>query len=369
MSKNLDQPVMISITAGTVFKTILIGLFIYFLFVIKDIVLILLTAIVLASAVEPAAQFGSKFKVPRVLSILIVYIIFLTIFIGVFYSFVPILTDDVNKIVNSLPSYVQSLSNSTPVQNIPALNNFFVDISNKVTSPDLIGQIGGTVSGATVGFLNAASSIFGGILSFLLILVLSFYLSVQKDGVAHFLRIIVPVKHEKYTVSLWQRTQKKIGLWMQGQLVLGLLVGVLTYIWLAVWQVEHALFLALIAALFELIPVFGPLIAAIPAVILSLIDGGLTLGLIVLAGYIIIQQFESQLIHPLVVKKIVGIPAILAILALIIGAQIAGFLGILLSVPVTAAIMEYLGDVEKRKMKEEKVFEEEELKKTDKKKA
>jgi len=101
--------------------------------------------------------------------------------------------------------------------------------------------------------------------------------------------------------------------------------------------------------MFELIPIFGPILAAVPAILFSLLDGGLTLGLLTLGLYAIIQQFESQLIHPLVVKKIVGIPALLAIISLIIGAQIAGFLGLIIAVPVAAAVMEFLHDVEKKK--------------------
>jgi predicted PurR-regulated permease PerM len=188
--------------------------------------------------------------------------------------------------------------------------------------------------------------------SFILIIVISFYLAVQDDGVANFLRIITPVKHERYIIDLWKRSQRKIGLWMQGQLVLGLIIGVLTYLGLSILGVQNALLLAVIAAMFELIPVFGPILAAVPAVAFGLIEGGVALGLLVVGLYAIIQQFESQLIHPLVVKKIIGIPALIAILALIVGAQLAGFLGILLSVPLAAVMMEYLGDVEKRKVQQ-----------------
>jgi predicted PurR-regulated permease PerM len=121
--------------------------------------------------------------------------------------------------------------------------------------------------------------------------------------------------------------------------------------------VPNALVLALIAGVFELIPVFGPILAAVPAVGFGLLQGGVSQALFITGLYVIIQQFESQLIHPLVVKKIVGIPALVAILALIVGAQVAGFLGVLISVPVTAAIMEYINDVEKRKLKEMKELE------------
>lgn len=144
---------------------------------------------------------------------------------------------------------------------------------------------------------------------------------------------------------------------MQGQLLLVVIIGVLTYLGLSIIGVENALFLSIVAAIFELIPVVGPILASIPAIGFALIQGGLTLAAIVLGIYVIIQQFESQLIHPLVVKKIVGIPALVAILALIIGAKIAGFLGVLIAVPVAGAIMEYINDVEKKKLAEIKELE------------
>jgi predicted PurR-regulated permease PerM len=118
---------------------------------------------------------------------------------------------------------------------------------------------------------------------------------------------------------------------------------------LSVLGVNNALLLSVFAGVMELIPLFGIVIALIPAVTISVLQGGVSLGLLVLGLYIIIQQFESNLFYPLVVKKIVGIPPILTILMLVIGAKLAGFLGILLSVPLTAVLMEVLSDIEKKK--------------------
>ena len=132
---------------------------------------------------------------------------------------------------------------------------------------------------------------------------------------------------------------------MQGQLLLAVIVGVLVFLGLTILGVKNALLLAVIAALFEIIPVFGPILAAVPAVALALLDGGLTLGLLVIALYVIVQQFESHLIHPLVVTRVVGVPPLLVILSIIVGAQLAGFLGILLSVPIAATIQELVKDV------------------------
>jgi predicted PurR-regulated permease PerM len=284
-------------------------------------------------------------KIPRVLSVLAIYVVVIGLFMVLLFSFFPPLVDDISKFLNSLPNYIESLSiKAGELGQIPALQQGLQDMSTNFVS-----SFSGGVSTATLGFFTTASAIFGGVLSFVLIIVLSFYLAVQEDGVANFLRIITPIEHESYVLDLWKRSQAKIGLWMQGQLILGILIGVLTYLGLSILGVPNALLLAVIAAVFELIPVFGPILAAVPAFILSISSGGITMGLLVIGLYAIIQQFESQLIHPLVVKKIIGIPALIAIVALIIGAQIAGFLGILLSVPVAAVIMEYLSDIEKRK--------------------
>ena len=109
----------------------------------------------------------------------------------------------------------------------------------------------------------------------------------------------------------------------------------------------HALVLALTAALFEIIPVFGPIISAIPGVGIAFVTGGVTLALEALALYVILPQFENHLIYPVVVKKVVGVPALLVILALIIGAKLAGFLGLILSVPIAAAIREFIDDIQR----------------------
>jgi predicted PurR-regulated permease PerM len=187
-------------------------------------------------------------------------------------------------------------------------------------------------------------------LSFILIIVLSFYLTVQEDGVGKFLGIITPIRHEKYVIDLWKRSQKKIGHWMQGQLLLAVIVAVLVYLGLMILGVKNALLLAVLAGLLEVIPVFGPVISAIPAILSAFLDGGITFALLVVGLYVIIQQFENHLIYPLVVKKVVGVSPIIVILALIIGAKLAGFLGIVLAVPVVSALMEFVEDVEKKKI-------------------
>jgi predicted PurR-regulated permease PerM len=132
-------------------------------------------------------------------------------------------------------------------------------------------------------------------------------------------------------------------------LLLGIVVGVLVYLGLMILGVQNALILAVIAGFLEIIPVFGPILSAIPAILFGFTGGGITMGLLVLGLFVIVQQFENHLIYPLVVRKVVGVSPIIVILALIIGAKLAGFLGVLLSVPITSVFMELVDDVQKDK--------------------
>lgn len=349
--KDSNQPISIHITSGTIIKGIVILILVYLGFILRNLLLVMLTSVVIASAVEPITRWLMKRKIPRSLSVIIIYLSVFIIITGITTVVLPPLANDIKATLVTLPQYVQAIS-PQDLEKIPGLSLVFNQFTNSFSSGDLIQQVGGYAGKATFGFFQTAGTIFGSLLSFVMIIVISFYLAVQDDGVSNFLRIVTPIKHEKYIIDLWKRSQRKIGLWMQGQLLLGVIVGVLTYLGLSILGVQNALLLALIAAVFELIPIFGPILSAIPAIGMALIQDGFSLALITLGLYLIIQQFENHLIHPLVVKKIVGIPSLLAIISLIVGAQLAGFLGMIIAVPVAAALMEYLSDVEKDKVAE-----------------
>lgn len=341
MGNENSQPV--HITTGTMVRAALLVLFLIFLYLIRDLALVLLTAIVFASAIEPATRWFEERSVPRVISVILIYLLaFLFLAIG-FYIFIPPLLDNILYIIERAPEYAESLR---VWGGLPAP---FDSISGNFTLSDVVTRVEGTIAGLSTGILGVATSIFGGVLSFVIIIVLSFYLSVQRNGIASFLRIITPLRYESYIIDLWGRSQRKIGRWLQGQLILSLLVGILVYLGLMILGVPNALMLAMLAALFELIPLFGPVLAAVPAIAVALIDGGTSLGIMTLLLYIIIQQFENHLLHPLVVNKVVGVPPIIVIIALLIGGKLAGFIGILLAVPIAAVLMEFTNDVERKK--------------------
>jgi predicted PurR-regulated permease PerM len=341
------SPISVTITPKSVITILLFLGLITFLYYVRDLMLIVLTAIVLASSIEPAVRYFMKFRLGRITSVLLVYALVLAVLGGIAFLFLPPIIDDAVNFLATAPKAFESLRLSGSLYG-NVLGGEIANLSPLQIFDGVRGSLG-NVSGSVFSTVN---TFFGGLVSFVLIIVFSFYFAVQETGIDDFLRLVTPVEHEQYVVSLWRRSQDKIGKWMQGQLLLGLIVGVLLYLGLVILGVPYALLLAVLAAIFELIPVFGQILAALPAIAVAFGDGGVTAALLVLGLYLIVQQFESNLIYPLVVKKIVGVPPLLVILALLIGAKLAGFLGILLSVPIAAALQEFINDIQKKKDRE-----------------
>jgi len=330
-------------------KSFLLALLFALLFFLRDIVLIVLTAVTISSAIEPGVVALIRRRVPRIAAVLVVYLSIALFLLAVFYFLMPPLFADLAGFFSTLPQYLDTVQESNPLANNPLYPFVSDTVSNTISLRELIGGIETSLTSAAEGLFKTVNTVFGGLLSFVFIIVFSFYFAMQETGIDDFLRIVTPARHHEYVLGLWRRSQKKIGLWMQGQLLLALVVGVLVYLGLAILGVKYALTLALFAAIMELIPVFGPILSAIPAVIVALGTGETSLWLLVIGLYVIIQQFENHLIYPLVVTKVVGVPPLLVILALIVGAKLAGFLGIILSVPAAAVVQELVQDLERRR--------------------
>lgn len=350
MSGMEERPVHISITTATIIKTILAILLVWFLWRIQWIVLDVLTAIVIASAIEPAVKkLNTWLRLPRAVAVIFVYLALFGVFFTIFFFFLPSLFSDIINFVSSIPSYLNDLGQ------IGSFDQYLTAVGlpslGSISGPTLVSGVESALNLSVFSnAFTAATYVFGGLFSCVIITVFSFYFAVLETGVDDFLRIITPKSHQSYILGLWRRSQHKIGLWMQGQLLLALIMGVMVFLGLTILGVQHALTLAVIAACFEIIPVFGPTLSAVPAVAIAFATGGVTLGVLVLALFVIAQQFENHLIYPLVVTRVVGVPPLLVILALIIGGELAGFLGIILSVPAAATIQELVRDIEKRRL-------------------
>jgi predicted PurR-regulated permease PerM len=350
----MDKQVHVTITPATMITAILIAAGAYAVWILHGLILLVLTAVIIASAIEPGVVAFRKWRVPRILAVTIMYLIVFGAFFGLIYFFFPPVLSDTQNFLSIVPQYLNSL-------NLPvAFNTSAFGITGGAHQAQSIFQTlfafqSAFSVGTTEGSFRLLTTFFGGIFSFFIVVVLSFYFAAQDTGVEDFLKIVSPRKYEEYVIDLWHRSQLKIGQWMQGQLLLSVLAAVIIYLGLLIVGVPDALLLAVFTAFASLIPIFGSFIAGFPAVIIAYSAGGVPLALIVAGLFIIVNQFEGNLIHPLVVKKVVGVPPLLVLIAIIAGGDLAGFLGVLLAVPLAAVLREALTDFDKRKRRLEGV--------------
>ena len=339
-----------SITTGTMIRAVLVLLCVFLVWFLRDLVLVVLTAIVIASFAESAVPGFKRIGISRVLGVVILYVVSILTLAGVFYLFAPLLITEIYNFSTFVSNYIPGCS----------FLNYF---QNEAFSgaKDIVSAIGENFSIATLfsvskafilnlsgGFFQTLSVAFGSVFNFILIILISFYLSIQERGIENFLRLVFPLQHENYVVDLWDRSRRKIALWFKGQVVLGVVVAVLIYLTLSLLGIEYALLLSIIAGVMELVP-YGILVALIPAFTFSYISGGIASALMVTGAYLIIHQFEVFLFAPLIIKKIVGLSPIVIILSALIGFELGGFWGIVLAIPLAVIVMEFLSDIEKNK--------------------
>ena len=260
----------LSITTGTIVRFFLVVIVIAMLYYLRDVLLVVVAAVVIASALEPLVRRLGKWHIHRVVAAVFIYLVIAGILATILVFFMPFLVNDTVSFLSSLPRTISLDDVWSPIR------DFGINIGPSASSAvsnisiaDLVNSMQSAITGTTAGAFKTASFLFGGVLSFFLIIVLSFYLVVQEDGVENFLRIITPANKHEYVINLWGRARRKIGSWLQGQILLGILIGTLVYLVLMVVGIPHALVLAVLAGIFELIPVFGPVISSVPAILVA----------------------------------------------------------------------------------------------------
>jgi predicted PurR-regulated permease PerM len=341
----------ISISSGTIVRTILLLIALYLFWALRDLILVILTSIVIASFVESAIPAFKKVKIGRVFGVVIIYILSISLLAVMFYLFAPLLITEIYNFAQFISHYAPGVDFLNYFNNeaFSGAKDIVNNLSHGLSVDSLLSTSKAFVDNLSSGFFTTLSVAFGSIINVILIVIISFYLSIQEKGIENFLRIILPIQHEEYVVDLWERTRRKIALWMRGQLLLGILIAILTYLVLAIMGIQYAFLLALIAGVMELIP-YGVLIALVPAVSFSYLSGGMSDALAVFGAYVIIHQFEVYLFSPLIIKKVTGLSPLIMILAVLVGFELGGFWGLILSVPGAMLFMEIMNDIEKKKI-------------------
>lgn len=342
----------INISAMTIIKIILVLLLFYFLFIIKDILAVLFISLIFSSAIDPWVDWLQKRKIPRGVSMIAIYIlVFLIISLLVYLIIPPIIEQSVQLAKNFPAIFEKIISGFNWLKKYSAANSVLETIKSN------FGTISSNLQNAAGGVYSTISKFFGSIFTFFLVLVITFYMVVEENAIKKVVWSVAPARHQIYIMNLINRMQKKVGLWLRGQLILSFVIFALIYIGLSIinlitGKMEYALVLALIAGLTEFVPYLGPILAAVPAVFLAFAQSPI-LAIFVALLYYVVQITENNIIVPKVMQKVVGLNPIISIAALLIGFKIGGVVGAILSIPVTTAISVFIFDVFESKSEKE----------------
>lgn len=327
----------IDITLSTILRIMFVLIAVWVLFVLQDVLLMLIGAMIIAFAIEPLANKLHTYKVPRAVSVVIVYLAFLGI-IGVAITLIlPILTEQIAQLATQAPQLILGLE-----ANIGRLPGF----SPETVIPQIqqgVSTVGDNLANISNVIFQQTKSIFSGALSLLLVFIIAFYLVIEEDALKKMFAHIVPGKHMAYVELMIDRIETKLGRWLLAQLFLGIIVGFAVGI--AMWAIgiKYALVLGLVAGLLEVFPVIGPLVAGVFGVGIAF-SQSFTLGIIAFVLYIIIQQTESHVLIPNIMKKATGLNPLVTLIAVLLGGRLAGVVGVILSVPIATIISIILTD-------------------------
>lgn len=290
----------------------------------RGILMGLFIAFILMSGFAPLVDWLVKRGFNKTISVAVTYLLSISFFAALLFYVIPPLIQQTREFVPNLPSYVNWVSGTVGDNSIPGLSND--NLTEIITS---------RLDTALSNILKVALNAFSVFLTFITVAVFAFYLLLERDKIKRNLYMVIPNLPKERVSSLAHKIEEKLGAWVRGQLLLMLIIGIATYIGLTILRVEFALPLAVIAGLFEIVPLIGPFVSAIPAVIIAFAQSPI-LAIGVVALYILIQQLENNFIVPKLMEKAVGLSPLVIIFAFLVGGSLFGLLGAVIAVPAAA---------------------------------
>ncbi|MEK7065437.1 MAG: AI-2E family transporter [Patescibacteria group bacterium] len=311
----------IEISHKTIIFTIAFLIALWALVQIRDILFLVFIAFILMAALRPLVEWLARLRIPRIVSVLVIYAVVFGVFGVSLAGTIPTLITQSSSFIQNLPMFIERV---LPYWNIDA---------RAITQQ--IAPISENIVRLTVG-------LFSNIFTTLTVLVFTFYFLLERRHAQSLLEEMMGEVAAGRVMSVVSEIETRLGSWIRGQIILMVIVGVLVYIGLVLLKVEFALPLAIIAGLLEIVPLIGPIASAIPAVFVALATSPF-LALSTVALYFIVQQLENNLIVPLVMKRSTGLSPVITIFALMVGARFAGIVGVILAVPTVLVLQAVIG--------------------------
>lgn len=290
---------------------------------IREVLIVLFVSYIFMAAISPYADMLERAKAPRPIAVIIPYVIAIAFIFLIILSLLPFFITQVGLLISRFPSYLN--------QDIKFFDTFITGQKLNAIAASEIENIG-------KGAFTITSRVFGGIFSVISVFAISFYLLLYRNSVRRGFASLFP-KHLRGGVDKTSReAEDKLGGWLRGQIVLSGFIGVLTWIVLTLLGIDFALPLAVIAGILELIPTIGPILSAIPAIIVAL-NISLPMALLVAVAYFLIQLLENNILVPRIMERAVGLNPIIIIVGIIIGGKLLGVAGALLAIPFISLLV------------------------------
>ena len=333
---------LLDISWGTIFKIAFTFLVFYILYLIRDILIWFIFALIISILFNPAIDFLTRKKIPRTLSTIFVYFTIFGLLGLLIYLVAPLFVSEIQHFTQLFSQYFEKLS--------PPLKNLGIEAFESFES--FTKTFEGWLVKASSSIFNAVVIIFGGIFSTISIFALAIFFSLEERTVERVIALLTPKRYEAYVLDLWTRCQKKVTGWFGSRLIASLAVGIMVFIASWALNVKYAASFGLLAGVLDIIPIIGPIIAGAIIIIFVALDSW-TKALFFLVIFILIQQIEGNILTPVLTKKFIGLPAALVLISLMVGAKLWGILGAILAIPLFGILFEFLKDFFK-KQKEKK---------------
>jgi predicted PurR-regulated permease PerM len=290
---------------------------------VREVLVALFVSYILMAAISPYADYLKRHKFPGPIAVIIPYIGALIVLFLIVISLLPFFISQIQLLLLLLPTYLnQEIS-------------FFGAVIDSSEFSKLAANELSSIGGNAIAF---TSRVFGGVVSAISILAISFYLLLYRDTVTRSFVNLFPKNSQEKIAKTTKLVEDKLGSWLRGQIVLSASIGILTWVVLTILGVEFALPLAVIAGILEIVPTIGPILSAIPAILVALSISPV-LALIVAISYFFIQLFENNILVPRIMQRAVGLNPIVIIISIIVGGKLLGITGALLAIPFVSLLV------------------------------
>jgi predicted PurR-regulated permease PerM len=331
------RPRAVLVVIGIVLATALV---LEFVWVTRGVLIWILVAMFLATALNPGVEWLQRRGVARRgVAVGIVYVITLLAIVGISATFVPTLVDEVNDFADAVPGYVDDITSGQGRLGFLERDYQIVERIRDAIETSGVGGVLGLSSTA----LSVTKSVLSTIVAVITIAFLTLFMLLEGPTWIERLLGLVPERHEPRVRRIGLDVYRTVGGYVAGNLAISLLAGTLSATLLLALGVPYAIALGLIVGLLDLIPLAGATIAAAIVSTVAFIDSTRN-GIIVLVFFILYQQLENHVIQPVVYGKTVQLSPLAVLVAVLIGAELAGVLGALGAIPVAGAIQVLLRD-------------------------